>query len=150
PTEGTCSGLFHADQGIAVNAASQHPELAADMVNAVVSRSFQEMVHTPVRSDTYTQRLREHIEYQRADGKPIIFVRDGKYSVEVDGKPDGTTYLPEYLDYLSSCKTLSGVTDPIIDIVREEAQPFFDGDKDARTVAGIIQSRVQLYLDENQ
>ncbi len=150
PTEGTCSGLFQAGQGIAVNAASQHPELAADMVNAVVSRSFQEMVHTPVRSDTYTQRLREHIEYQRADGKPIIFVRDGKYSVEVDGKPDGTSYLPEYLDYLSNCKTLSGVTDPIIDIVREEAQPFFDGDKDARTVAGIIQSRVQLYLDENQ
>lgn len=149
PTEDTCRGLFHAYSGIAVNAASPHPELAADVVNAFVSQSFQEMLRNPVRRDTYTRRIREHIEYRRADGKSVVFLRDGKYSTEIDGKPDGTSYLPEYLEYMNDCKALSGVTEPIIEIIGEEAQPFFDGDKDARTVAGIIQNRVQLYLDEN-
>lgn len=31
----------------------------------------------------------------------------------------------------------------------EEADSFFSGDKDAATVAGIIQNRIELYLQEN-
>lgn len=38
----------------------------------------------------------------------------------------------------------------IINIVNEEAALFFDGQKNARDVAAVIQSRVQLYVDENQ
>ena len=38
----------------------------------------------------------------------------------------------------------------IINIVNEEAALFFDGQKSARDVAAIIQSRVQLYVDENR
>lgn len=38
----------------------------------------------------------------------------------------------------------------IINIVEEEAEMFFNGQKSARDVAAVIQSRVQLYVDENQ
>lgn len=38
----------------------------------------------------------------------------------------------------------------IINIVEEEAAMFFNGQKSARDVAAVIQSRVQLYVDENQ
>ena len=38
----------------------------------------------------------------------------------------------------------------IINIVNEEAESFFSGQKSARDAAGIIQSRVQLYVDENR
>jgi len=37
----------------------------------------------------------------------------------------------------------------IIQIVIEEVSPFLSGQKTAEEVAAIIQSRVQLYLDEN-
>ena len=73
---------------------------------------------------------------------------EGTY-VLLAGKPDGTSYVEEYIAFLDSCIP-SPVEDKIIaSIVLEEAQPYFSGDKNIDTVIGIIQSRVQLYLDEN-
>lgn len=40
--------------------------------------------------------------------------------------------------------------DTLLNIVREEAGPFFAGQKKAQEVAPIIQSRVQLYVNENR
>lgn len=149
PTEAEGGNQLLCDEGIAINAATKYPELAIELVNFVLGQGCQELLFDPVRRDTYTGRIREHISYTREDSKPIVFLRDGKYSAEVDGKPDGTSYLPEYLDFMDSCRLQSGVTEPIKDIIMEEAEAFFAGDKDVRTVADIIQSRVQLYLDEN-
>lgn len=38
----------------------------------------------------------------------------------------------------------------ILNIVSEEAQAFFKGQKSAKDVAGVIQSRVQVYVNENR
>ena len=38
----------------------------------------------------------------------------------------------------------------LISIISEEAEPFYAGQKNAKDVAGIIQSRVQLYVNENR
>jgi hypothetical protein len=40
--------------------------------------------------------------------------------------------------------------DNITDIISEEAQAYFDGQKTAEAVAEIIQSRVAIYVSENQ
>ncbi|MBQ7925751.1 MAG: hypothetical protein IJ335_05590, partial [Lachnospiraceae bacterium] len=37
----------------------------------------------------------------------------------------------------------------VLDIVQEEAEAYFQGQKNVDEVCAIIQSRVQLYLDEN-
>ena len=37
----------------------------------------------------------------------------------------------------------------VLQIINEEVPAFFEGQKSAKDVAGIIQNRVQLYLDEN-
>lgn len=43
------------------------------------------------------------------------------------------------------------VTDSkITEMIFEEAQPFFQGQKSVEEIADIIQSRVQLYMDERQ
>ena len=39
-------------------------------------------------------------------------------------------------------------TSSIIDIMHEETESYFQGGKTAEEAAGIIQNRVQLYLDE--
>jgi multiple sugar transport system substrate-binding protein len=39
---------------------------------------------------------------------------------------------------------------PALDIVDEEVQAFFSGDKSAEAVAAIIQNRVEIYLGEQQ
>ena len=102
-----------------------------------------------MRRDTFTERISEKVEYRRSDAKPIVFLRTPQGAMEIDAKPDGTSYLPEYLTFMDSCRISTGITEPIEEIILEEADAFFAGDKDARTVAGIIQSLVQLYLNEN-
>lgn len=83
------------------------------------------------------------------DSRPQFNMGEGTYLL-LAGKPDGTSYVEEYIDFMDS-GILSPVEDELIaSIVLEEAQPYFSGDKSAETVIDIIQSRVQLYLDENR
>ncbi len=51
---------------------------------------------------------------------------------------------------IDSARPMSMVDDTILGIITEEAAPFFQGQKTVDDVAKVIQSRVQVYLDENQ
>lgn len=44
----------------------------------------------------------------------------------------------------------AALANKIIRIVTEESEAFFAGDKTALEIAGVIQNRVRLYLDENR
>ncbi len=55
----------------------------------------------------------------------------------------------QVLDFLSSLETSTYYDSSISNIVYEEADAFFEGQKSAEDVAGIIQSRVQIYINEN-
>lgn len=69
---------------------------------------------------------------------------------EIALKPDGTTYMEEYLAFVESCEPVPYIPQQIVQIVREETAPFFEGRKEAEDVADIIQRRVQLYMDETR
>lgn len=52
---------------------------------------------------------------------------------------------------IASAEKISGNTDQqIINIITEETEPFFKGQKSAADVANIIQNRVQIYVNENR
>lgn len=65
-------------------------------------------------------------------------------------KPDGTTYLEEFLDFLEGCRAGSKWPPQIEQILEEELAAYFKGDKSAQDAAGLVQNRVQLYLDERR
>lgn len=69
---------------------------------------------------------------------------------ELAVKPDGTSYLEEYLAFVEGCEPVPYRPQQIVTIIAEEVTPFFEGRKNAGEVADIIQSRVQLYLDETR
>lgn len=51
---------------------------------------------------------------------------------------------------IESAEKVSGsVDDQLINIITEESEPFFKGQKSAADVAGIIQNRIQIYVNEN-
>lgn len=52
--------------------------------------------------------------------------------------------------FLESARALPYKTEPILNIVREESQYYFNGSKSIEQVADIIKNRVQLYLDEQR
>ena len=62
-----------------------------------------------------------------------------------------TFYLEEYHSnyIIYSLNKRSYYNQNIINIVNEEAASYFEGQKSAKEVAQIIQSRVQIYVDEN-
>lgn len=71
--------------------------------------------------------------------------------MELDAKPDGTSWLEDYLSFIETCEPEPGWRyTPVGVIISEEVQPYFAGDKSADETAEIIQSRVQLYLDESR
>lgn len=65
-------------------------------------------------------------------------------------KPDGSTYLEEYLDFVESCQPAPYIPLRIRSFMYEETLPFFEGSKGAVETAEAIQSRVQLYLEEKK
>lgn len=57
--------------------------------------------------------------------------------------------LDEMIDFIKSVDRVSYYNQEILNIVTEEAAVFFENKKSAEEVAGIIQNRVQLFVDEN-
>lgn len=149
PTDGGSGRFIICYDGIAINAFSQHREVAAEFVNYILSRECQEEDYS-VRRDICLERLEEPHDSYKLYGKPTVLWRKNGGVARVIAKPDGTSYLPEYLAMLDSCVPWSRAMRPIKNIIEEEVEAYFSGNKDARSVAGIIQSRVQLYLDENR
>ena len=58
--------------------------------------------------------------------------------------------IQEYLDELENVRALPARNRPVIDIICEEAEYYFNGDKSFKEVSRIIKSRVGLYLEERR
>lgn len=90
----------------------------------------------------------EDVEYREEGGERKAYWK--KHELRI--KEDGTTTLEDYAAFLENCvpHPESAEENLILSIVWEEAESYIAGDKSAEKVAEIIQSRVQLYLDENR
>lgn len=69
---------------------------------------------------------------------------------EDDIKPDHTSYLEEFLEFVKSCTPEPYCPPQIQNILWEEGSAYFGSDKSAEETADIIQRRIQLYLDETR
>ena len=76
--------------------------------------------------------------------------KDRPKHMQIEVKPDGTSYLEEYLAFVENCEPTPYWPQDIRSIIGEEISPFFEGKKSAAEVADVIQRRVQLYLDETR
>ncbi len=92
-----------------------------------------------LRKSIYLPEWEDTVQFNMGEGTFLI----------LEGKPDGTSYVEEYIEFMDSCVPYSPRDWAIASIVMEEAAAYFSGDKDIDTVVNIIQNRVQLYLDEN-
>ena len=68
---------------------------------------------------------------------------------EIIIKPLTAERAQEVKEYVLSVDKMYYYDSSIIDIIVEEAAPFFAGQKTAQQAADIIQSRVQIYVNEN-
>ena len=54
------------------------------------------------------------------------------------------------IEYIKTVEKTSFYDEQIMNIIDEEAAPFFAGQKDAKQVTDVIQSRIQTYVNESR
>ena len=59
-----------------------------------------------------------------------------------------TEKIPYYEKMLAEAKYLPLRSAPILDIICEEAEDYFNGNKSAEEVINVIENRVRLYVNE--
>ena len=145
--DGSNSFITGYSQGyLAVNVNAENKEEIKDYINYLLSYEKQyEVYGSSVRLDV----IRDSIVYM--DGKTLI----QRTTLEPNGpireiplKPDGTSFLEEYLEFVQNCKPDPARIPQLSEIIGDELLSCFEGGKSAEDAAAAIQNRIQLYLDE--
>lgn len=146
PTNADNGNFIYCYSGMAVNKNTEHFEIIKDFLNSLYEFNDTLVSDVILRRDYYDGRI---ITPKNAEWVTQPQVRlDGHTYTIISGKPDGESYIEEYLEIMDSLTPYETQYDFIRGIITEEADAYFTGDKTAEIVAQNIQSRVQLYLDE--
>lgn len=148
PTDRESGNLLYARNFLVVNKDTENMDLireflptiyGEDLMRLYPERCLRRDILRNCVEDAYPGELHPQARFYMSNG--IIRC--------LECKPDGTSYVEEYIAFMDSCILMPPEDEAIADIVMEEAEPYFAGNKDLDTVIEIIQNRVQLYLDEN-
>ena len=167
PTTDASSGCYMTgNQMFAIASKSQNKEGAWAFIEDFLTKEPDDMFLWGLPSN------KQHFEDLLAEATKVEYVLDekGEPILDENGEPilaGGTSSIGmgdwEYTYHIPTeeemvrLRELVAVASPatsadevIIQMIDEEAQAYFEGQKSAEEVAGIIQSRVQLYVNENQ
>lgn len=136
---------------IGVNKNTDYSAVINDFINYYYSLDICIESGSEIRTDLYDGRI-DYNEFMDAYGI-VKKYEDGSSSfTEYVVKQDGNSYAKEYFELLNTFG-VSGMenynkTIEVKEIVYDEAESYFSGDKSAEEVAGLIQARVKLLLNE--
>lgn len=143
---GERSGSFCSiDSFLVVNAQAENLDAIYDFLRYCYDRDNQRTSTATVRKDV----MREFVEYSSRNDQWIYNRGDGSYTI-VESKPDGTSWLEEYLECMDNCVPLPVRSGDVLKIINEEIDYYFDGARNLDQTIDVLQRRVQLYLDEHQ
>lgn len=129
------------DRTLCINANSAHPEAAWEFLSFILSEEAQETIYS--FQNKYDLPVMKKVFL--SGGQDFI---DRNQSISVPGYEPPKANVDGLAEYLEDARERSWKTEPIVDIIIEEARAYFDGAKDIQQVLDVAQNRVQLYLDE--
>ncbi len=144
PTQGS-SGSFAQTNGIlVVNSQCTQEQALTAFLEYLYSREGQ----SPLR-DLYVMSV------LRFPAEDVTRYYDGSKTIEnysyvgiLEEKEDGSTYAEEYAEFLDNCVSRPMKYMDVWNMIMEEAEKYLEGNQSLEEVCRIIQSRVQLYLQE--
>lgn len=146
--DGSHSFIQNYSQGyLAVNINAEHKEEIKEFLNYLLSYEKQyEVMGASVRLDV----IRDSIQYNSYSERFEQRVSADPYgpTMEIPLKPDGTSFLEEYLEFVQNCEPNPDRISQLSEIIGDELLGCFEGGKSAEDAATAIQNRIQLYLDE--
>lgn len=159
PDENKTGSYFRFNSRVGISAKSEAKDVAWSFVRRFLSKEYQgkkgNMNGTPIRKDCFAMLIRQKMtteEYIDELGQEIYPISeywewDG---IGVNGRPLSQQEVDLYIDLVNNTKKSNYSDENIMQMVMEEAERYFKGDKSLDEVADIIQNRVQTYVNESR
>lgn len=156
PTESGKGSYISANQSFVLSAKSANLDGAWEFVRyyltdeyqkelewglAVNKQVFMEQSQKALQKPTYTDENGNEIEYEDT------FYINGE---EIPLPPLSQEQLDQVISFVLSVDRAYYYNEDVLNIVNEEMGAFYTGQKSARDVANVIQSRAQIFVDENR
>ncbi len=139
-----------------ISSKCKYPEAAWSFVKGTLTEESQKSSTWgfPISKsafDEMAQSAKEKPYYLDEDGNKVEY-SDTYYigGQEIELEPLTDEEIAEFKEFILSVNKLTTEITDIIEIITEEAAPYFEGQKTAEEVVKIIQSRVTIYLNEKQ
>ena len=137
---------------------SDNPKAAWEVVKSFLAADAEREVRgIPLLRSVSEERIQDAltVEYETVDGSRQEKIKWETFIVIIEGTEEEIKFSCITEQDAETYRSIIGNThrsyssDPgILDIIMEEAGAYFGGDKDAATVADIIQNRVSMYVGE--
>lgn len=134
---------------LSVNINSAHKDGAWEFIRFLLGPEAQTAASSWVTYPSNKKIFDAVIAKEQAEGygatteRPEYFEQRGNHYLT----DERVEYLKETLE---NARFLPTKTEPILNIIYEESQSYFAGQKDISEITVLIENRVQLYLDENR
>lgn len=167
-SDGSSGSLFDLDQGYAISAKSEYKDAAWSFLRELFTEKYQSdqsnVYSLPSNKAAFDKRLKEAMtpDYQKdVDGNYVLDEEGNKipiakisYGTE-NGTFDIYSLSQEQADKLlalinSTTAVANYADDSVFDIVSEQSQAFFAGQKSAEEVAKLVQSKANIYVNEQR
>lgn len=139
---------------LAINAGSDNKDIAWEFLKSLLAEEHyknRDLLYYPTLISAFDSINEEYIT-------PVYATDENGNEIEISkGGMDYTEYyagteeeIACLTDIIISCDRADTYDKQIWNIVEEEAAAYFEGQKSAKSVAEIIESRVKLYINENK
>ena len=155
PSDTGNGAVVEAGEQYLISASSEHIDGAWEFVRYYLTEEYQnKVIMFPVNKEIFMERAME------ATKNPYTTDRNGnkqeyEYKISIGGEsivlPNMTTeQVRKFIKFVESIDKCVYYDEDIEAIINEEVALFLAGQKSASDVAGIIQSRVEIYVNENR
>lgn len=151
-----CHAVFRDNYVMGINARSRHIEGAWELLAYLLGEEAQyarvENYDFPVNRNAFNRIAQEEIEAGALiEGTTVIDGTVVHLKPVKKGDEDLTQEtVDDMIRYFDDARAVPLRTQPLISIILEETAAYFSGSKSEDEVIGILQNRVQLYLDEHK
>lgn len=165
-SSGTGNMLSQDGSGYAMSSKCEHKDAVWQLLRQFFTKEYNENLYSlSSRVDVFDEKAKgaTTVEYQKDDkgnymldenGEKIPVVRYTMWNEQTGENEEIYALEPEQVqqirDLITSTTKVADYNNSIIEIVSEQAQAFFEGQKTAEDVARLIQSKANIYVNEQR
>lgn len=173
PTEDGSGSSFELQMPMAISSVTKYPDAAWDFVCSIIKKMntidennyyygfpISQAAFDAEMTDIMTEQYQldengEQVDWD-GDGEPDKAIRGGYETMENGERVYKDVYaltqedIDQILGVINSTRSVYDYDQEILDIITDEVAAYFAGDKDVQTTANMIQSRVNLYVQEQR